>query len=320
MNKCLGCGITLQDKDKEKIGYVVNIDDKLCQRCFQIKNYNKYKMIIKDNDDFDKILSELQNKNDLILLVVDLFMPSDISKFKNIINNNVVLVLTKRDLLPSYDQKLLDYFKGNYLDRIIISSQKNYNIDELYQMINKYKKSDIVYVVGYTNSGKSTLINKLIYNYTNEKSFITTSSLPATTLENINIKLNDLVLIDTPGIVNKKSIINFLEPKTIKKVIPSKKINPKVYQIKTNQSFIIEDFLQLIAQEINLIFYFSNDVILKRRYNDKELIKGKQYEFLVDKNQDIVIEGLGFIKCSNKGKIKIICSYDIDIYVRKSLI
>ena len=54
---------------------------------------------------------------------------------------------------------------------------------DLYEQ--KYKNSSNVYFVGYTNSGKSTLINKIIYNYSDISSMITTSSLPNTTIDTI---------------------------------------------------------------------------------------------------------------------------------------
>ena len=37
-------------------------------------------------------------------------------------------------------------------------------MDLVFEKINELKTSENVYVVGYTNSGKSTLINKIIYN------------------------------------------------------------------------------------------------------------------------------------------------------------
>ena len=102
------------------------------------------------------------------------------------LNNNIILILTKRDVLPKSvkDEKLLDYFnKYNFIDKLVISSNKNYNFDELMSKINLYKKSKNVYVVGYTNAGKSTMLNKIIYNYTDLKNTITTSILPSTTLK-----------------------------------------------------------------------------------------------------------------------------------------
>ena len=53
MNKCIGCGILLQNSEPDKEGYIKNTSSNLCERCFRIKNYNDYKIILKDNNDFN---------------------------------------------------------------------------------------------------------------------------------------------------------------------------------------------------------------------------------------------------------------------------
>ena len=207
MNKCRGCG-TLIDNNN------------LCERCFRIKNYNDYKAVSKTNSDFIPILENINKTNDLVLLVVDLFNIGNLSIIRKYLKNDILLVLTKRDLLPksvSLD-KLYNYdYKIDFIDKIIISSNKNYNFDELLEKINMYKKTNNVYVVGYTNAGKSTMINKLIYNYSDLKTEITTSPLPSTTLNTIEIKLNDITLIDTPGLLDEGDIVNYVSGSELKK-------------------------------------------------------------------------------------------------------
>ena len=39
--KCVGCGITLQDKDELKPGYTKEIGMDFCMRCFKLRNYNE---------------------------------------------------------------------------------------------------------------------------------------------------------------------------------------------------------------------------------------------------------------------------------------
>ena len=161
MNKCIGCGSILQDTDKNKDGYVLDINDKLCQRCFRIRYYNEYKNTIRDNNDYLKILDSINN-DDLVVYVTSLLdiRLDYIDSFKN-----VIVVLTKRDILPKSvkDEKLIKYIKSRYnpLEVIVVSSVKNYNIDYLFDTLRQYKKNNI-YVVGTTNGGKSTLINKII--------------------------------------------------------------------------------------------------------------------------------------------------------------
>lgn len=329
MFKCNGCGVVLQDKDKNELGYTINLDNNLCERCFRIRNYNDYKFVIKDNNDFINILKNINTNNDLVVLVVDLFNINknieDISKY---LNNDILLVLTKRDILPKscYDKKLIEYFNNynlNIVDSVIISSVKNYNFDELYNKINTYKKSNKVYVVGFTNSGKSTMINKLLYNYSNNNTVITTSNLPSTTIDSIEVIVNDnLTLIDTPGLLDNGDIINYTDGKTLKKIIPNKEIRPITYQIKDKQSIFIDDLVRLdIIDNNSLTIYMSNNLKINRVFKDTNKLKElKRHELELDDDYDIVIQGLGFIKVTNKSKIVIYTKEGVRVFVRKNLI
>lgn len=328
MSKCIGCGVTLQNINREKLGYTSNLDNNLCERCFRIRNYNDYKFVIKDNNDYISILKDITKTKDLVVLVVDLFNISksleDISKY---INNNILLVLSKRDILPKscYDKKFIEYFNNynlNIIDTVVISSNKNYNLDLLYKKINNYKTSNRVYVVGFTNSGKSTLINKIIYNYSNIDTVITTSSLPSTTIDSIEIKVDDdLTLIDTPGLLDVGDISNNIESFTLKHIIPTKEIKPITYQIKSRQTIIIEDLVRVdLCNKNSMTIYMSNNLKIKRIYNDTNELKNlKKYEFNIDKDSDVVIQGLGFIKFTDKDRITIYVD-KASVFVRKNLI
>jgi hypothetical protein len=308
MNKCIGCG-DLSEKA-------------LCERCFRIKNYNDYKVVSKTNNDFIPILKSI-DKSSLVVLVVDLFNIPDLSIFRKYLKNDILLVLTKRDLLPKtlYEEKILNYdYKIDSIDKIIISSNKNYNYDLLLEKINKYKKSNNVYVVGYTNAGKSTMINKLLYNYSTNKSMITTSPLPSTTLDSIEIKLDDnLTLIDTPGLLDN-NIINYLKGDEIKKVVPRKEIKPITYQIKGNQVLIIDEYLRIEASNIDLTLFISNDLKIKRYYKDVDTLKNYKKTVLNVNKNDIVIKGLGFIKTNKKSVVTIYTLDNVEVFTRDSLI
>ena len=318
MNKCLGCGVLLQTENPKLIGYAQNENDKLCQRCFKIKNYNDYKIVNNNNDKYISILNQINDNNDLVLVIVDFLNLKDLELIKRYLYRKFILVLTKKDLLPRSvsDDKILSYFGDDYLDKIFISSYKNYHLDQLIELINKYKTSNNVYLVGGTNAGKSTLINKMIYNYTNDKSMITTSILPSTTLESIKIKLNNLNVIDTPGLINEESIINYLEPGILKKVIPNKEIKPITFQIKTEQTLLIDDLVKIKTENTNLTLFVSNNLKIERKY--KNLVKGTKFK--LKKGQDLVIEGLGFIKVSKDCSIDIECLPKVSCYIRNSLI
>lgn len=64
-------------------------------------------------------------------------------------------------------------------------------MQELLDTIEKYRESRDVYVVGVTNVGKSTLINQIIQQTVGVQDVITTSQFPGTTLDKIEIPLDD---------------------------------------------------------------------------------------------------------------------------------
>ena len=329
MCKCTGCGVNLQTHNKDLIGYTVNIDKSLCERCFRIRNYNEYKTVVKDNQDYINILNDIGKTNDLVVLVVDLFnINKNLSTLSKYINNNILLVLTKRDILPKscYDEKLKNYFDKynlNIIDKVIISSLKNYNFDELYNKIIKYKNSNNVYVVGYTNSGKSSMINKIIYNYSSNDINITTSNLPSTTIDSIKVIVNDdLTLIDTPGLLDNGDIINYIDEKMLKKVIATKEIKPITYQIKEKQYIMIEDLVKLdFNNKNNITIYISNKLNINRFYKDKKINNDYiKHEFNVYKDSDIVIQGLCFIKCSESSSVTVYTKKGVNVFLRDNLI
>lgn len=326
MNSCLGCGAILQSNNKELIGYVKDTHSNLCERCFRIRNYGEYKLVTKSNDEFIDILKEINKTCDLVILVVDIFnLNNNLNIIRDYLDNDILLVLTKRDLLPKSvsDSKLLDYiskFNLNTIDDIVISSNKNYHFDELYHLINKYKKTKDVYVVGFTNAGKSTMINKIIYNYSNNDCSITTSILPSTTLNKINININDdLNIIDTPGILCEGSFYDILNGNDLKRVIPKKAIKPISYQIKGRQYVVIDKFVKLDLCDINIVMFMSNSLDIKRLYKSVDNSNFVKHHVKVC-NNDIVIDGLGFIKVIGKGYIDVYTLDGINVYTRDSLI
>lgn len=334
MNKiCRGCGALFQSNNPELEGFIKEENKEkstLCERCFKIRNYGEYQKITKKNDDFFEILKQINETGDLVVLVIDIFnINKDIKEicpyFKN---NDVLVVLNKRDVLPLSVKinNLLAYVDRlgiNYIDKLIISTAKNYNFDLLMNKINTYKKSKNVYVVGFTNVGKSSMINKIIYNYSDSILDVTTSVLPSTTLSNVKVDVNEnLTLIDTPGIIDDGSIMNYLEPEKLKKVLPRNEIRTITYQIRSKQSIFIEDLVRIDCEmSNNLTLYFSNKLDITREFNNSDKLHNlEKHELIVFENQDIVISGLGFIKVTDNGRIIIYTVPNVDVFTRPSLI
>ena len=329
---CIGCGVKLQDSNMLFEGYTADLSNNLCSRCFKLKNYGEYQLTTKSNSEYIDILKSINETKDLVLYIVDLFnIEKDIKMIREYISNRLILVVTKRDVLPKSvnDEKIKEYFSKfnlDYQDIIIISSKKNYNIDELLLFIKKYKSSKNVYVVGHTNVGKSTLIKKLMKNYSEFDCDLTVSVLPSTTLNKISIKLSDdLNLIDTPGLIDRGNIINYVDFSIMKKIIPRKEIKPKTYQIKAGQSLLINELIRIDyieGSKNSFTFFMSNDLKIKKfNSNKNETLKNIIKRNLeVGYHQDIVINGMGFVKITDKALVDVYIDKNVEIFVRDSLI
>ena len=321
--KCIGCGAVLQNNDSSLEGYVIGEHD-ICERCHRIKNYGEYKSSIKNNDTFINVLNDINKTKSLVVLVVSVFdLKENYDLFKKHLKNPTLLVLTKRDILPKLynDDKLLNYLNIDCIDKIVVSSLKNYNFDELINKIRKNQTNKKVYVVGYTNDGKSTLINKLIYNYSNNIPSITTSNFPSTTLSNIEIKLDDnLTIIDTPGLLDEGNMESYFD--IIKTIVPKKEIRPTTYTINIDQTFLIDELVRIDIKKNNTITMFiSNSLRINRFYKDNEYLSNLEKHIIdVDDNNDVVISGLGFIRIRNKTKLIIYTLEGVKVFKRKALI
>ncbi|MBQ3297972.1 MAG: ribosome biogenesis GTPase YqeH [Bacilli bacterium] len=332
--KCAGCGVLLQDQNVLQEGYTTSLDNDICQRCFKMKNYGEYQVVTKSNEEYLEILKDVSRTNDLVLYVTDLLnLERDIEKIREVITNKMILVLNKMDVLPKSvkEHKLIDYLKSkdiSFEEVIVISVNKNYNIDYLLSKIQEHQTSYNVYVVGHTNAGKSSLINKLIKNYSdNDSRELTMSPLPSTTLNTVKIEINKyLTLIDTPGLVDTGSILNYVDEKMVKKISPKKEIKPRTYQLRKNQSIIIEDFVRIDyveGEKNSFTLFISNDLKVKRLLNlfNNDTLKDKNKEtYTLKYDEDIVINGLGFIKVVNKGTVDLYIDKNVDTFTRKSLI
>ena len=325
MKKCSGCGIVLQTLDKDKDGYVASLDKELCYRCFRLKNYGEYKKVEKNNLDYMKIIDDIED-NSLVLYVSSLLdLNLDyVNKFKR-----VILVLTKRDIIPKsvIDDKICNYVTKRYkniIDVVVVSSFNNYNLDRLFKKIEEYNDGEKVYVVGNTNSGKSTLVNKMIKNYGNDDVNITESMYPETTLEKVEIDINGIKMVDTPGLCNDGSIINYIDMKTLKRITPKKEIKPLTYQLKGQGSLLVDNLVRIdydVDSGSSMTCYLARGLVVKKISSKRDDFKDcNPRNINIKKREDIVIEGLGFIKFTDSVKLTIYTYNGVKITKRDSLI
>ena len=330
--KCIGCGSILQSSNVDMEGFVKsNVYDKseYCERCFKIIHYGEYSVLDKKIDTDGIIRNINSDKYACIAFLIDPLNINDgikkyISKFKN----EKYILVTKKDILPKSlkEKKIISYIKDNIYDTpniMCISSLKKYNIDTF---LNNIDKSNVrrLYIVGFTNSGKSTFINSILSS-NKRKPVITTSSIPNTTASYITIKLTSkLTIVDTPGFIDSNAIYNYIDYNKIKKFYPRKEIKVKTFQMWSNTSVVVNDFLRVenINNKLNSFSFYMNDKLRYEKVKDKndKLKKLPSIVLNINEPTDIIINGLGFIRITKIGIVKV---YTLDtkiISVRKSMI
>lgn len=323
MNRCIGCGAILQTKDKDKIGYIpeekVN-DAKLCERCFRILHYNDLKIV--DLPKAKEVLSIINKKGNFAFFLVDLLNINleVLSTYKNI-EIPKCLIISKADFIPKYINKnnIKIWLKEEYgieEEIIFLSAVKNQNISAISNILES-KCLNKAYLLGYTNSGKSTLVNCL----KNDNS-VTTSLVPNTTIDFINVKLdNNITLIDSPGFLYEENLYEKDDLLFIKKVNPKTFIKPITFQLKKGASIVIEDKIRIEnkSEKCNMTLYMSNLLDIKKIYDKNELLKNlENVNIRVKKNQDIVIKGIGFINCKSNAELNVYIKGQNFIEVRNS--
>ena len=333
MNKnCIGCGVKLQCEDAFEDGYVNPVKFEttvMCRRCFRLKHYGEYKVTNKSNSYYKGIIKDIFKMNELVLHIVDVFNLGNIDYIYSKVFSPAILVISKIDVLPKSvnEERLVNYFKKKYpryKNVIAISSDKNYHMDEIVSMMMEYKNSKEVYVMGNSNAGKSTFINKLIHNYTDGKNFIVTSCMPSTTLNVISIKINDdLTILDTPGIINEGDIVNYLPEEIVKEINVKHEINPRIYQVKDKTSLVLENIGRIdVMNDSNISIYISNNIDISHANfeNNPKYRELKLTKIHVDADEDLVIEGLCFIKVSTDTIFEIYMPKCTSVYTRDKII
>ncbi|HJA24333.1 MAG TPA: ribosome biogenesis GTPase YqeH [Candidatus Limosilactobacillus intestinavium] len=339
--RCIGCGAVIQSEDPKEPGYTpqaaikkgLENNELYCQRCFRLRHYNEIAPVSLTDDDFLQLLNHIRDANALIVYVVDIFdfngsLIPGLHRFVG--DNPVLLVGNKEDLLPRSlrRSRLRDWIRQQAnlagirpIDTVLVSAKKNHQIEDLLNEIEKYRHHRDVYVVGVTNVGKSTLINQIIKQRTGVQDLITTSRFPGTTLDKIEIPLDDgHELVDTPGIIHQHQMAHVLPATALKLISPQKEIKPRTYQLSDGQTIFlggIGRFDYLKGPKVGVVAYFDNNLNLHRTklsnadhfyqkhlgelltpptLEDKEQIPPlERFEFSTSEKTDLVFEGLGWI-------------------------
>ena len=331
----------------------IKTEDLYCQRCFRLRHYNEIAPTSLTDADFLRLLKEIGQHDALIVNVVDIFdfngsLIPNLHKLTG--GNDLLMVANKRDVLPKSLKvgKLTAWLREQAASRslkpkdiLVTSAQNKDDVAELMEAIEYYRRGRDVYVVGVTNVGKSTLINAIIKSASGSEDVITTSRFPGTTLDKIEIPLDeDSALIDTPGIIHRGQMAHYLEPEDLKYVSPRKEIKPKTYQLNPEQTLFfggLARFDFISGERQGMTAYFDNEINVHRtklegatEFYEKHkgellapaLVGAKlvRREFKITDKSDIVFSGLGWVRVPQKAVVAAWVPEGVDIVVRKALI
>ena len=365
---CAGCGIALQTEDPKRPGYTpasaLSRKVVVCQRCYRIRHYNEVAPVSMGDDDFLRILHGIGATQALVVMVVDIFdfQGSWLKGLPRFVGGNpILLVGNKVDLLPRNINlnRVRNWLQHEAKERglrpedvILISAQKGLQIDELLNRIGQLRKGRDVYIVGVTNVGKSTMINRILHDYGSAELEITTSPFPGTTLDKIEIPLEDgKSIFDTPGIINRDQIGHMIPPADLRRITPKSRINPKVYQLDAEQTLFLGglariDFVRGPHQPF--VVYVENDLYIHRTKLEKadEVMQKHHGTLLVPPTgaeaaaalppfakhsftvkptgmtTDIVVSGLGWVSLQGRQEAQVVvhAPKGVSVGMRKGLI
>lgn len=315
MNKvCFGCGSILQSDNELNPGFIpkTKIDTaNYCKRCFRLTHYGEI-----STNELEKstksILDNVNKDSSFKIYIVDfLNINNNTMDIFNKIKGNKLLLISKIDLLGKSINvsRIIENIKYIYnikCDIKTISTIKEYGVNSLVDYLSK-KNINKCFLLGPTNSGKSTLINKLISMYNPKLNKLTISNKRNTTLEFIRIKLNDnLTLIDSPGFL----ISDYGMKSKYKNII-----KPITFNMKNNEVLFIDKFYIKFKYATSITIYVNELISTKKYYKEIDF----DYEVDVDNNIDLCINGFGIINIKNKNSISINNLDKELISIRKSI-
>ncbi|KXN66983.1 hypothetical protein CONCODRAFT_80323 [Conidiobolus coronatus NRRL 28638] len=267
---------TLDPELKKHFNIVKRSKQTVCQRCFHLTRYNSMSTDWKTNakEGLESLKFLKDQPKSVIVMVVDVLDLENtlIKELPSLLDGRkFVLVCNKVDLLPTkvfnktqtleYIYKTINKYElKEYLLGVHLLSAKNktYSGELVRSLAELTNGSSDIYLIGYTNVGKSNLMNLLLHDEYKLKSKVTTSLVPGTTMKLLGIpgsqlhpgldypKTRQYHIFDTPGIHNDNSYLHYLSYPEILECSP-KKDDLKVCtnQILPGRSFFLGGLLRL---------------------------------------------------------------------------
>lgn len=344
LNYCYGCGVALQTTDENAPGYVapqvIGRSSILCQRCHTLKHHCPQTSIHAFHNEYASVISSMK-QNSLVIVMLDAFhLRTTLLKslFDAIKSYPVIVLINKMDVYPSsvsvtkivtYVQTILAKWKINVIDIVPMSVKNGQDPYRIFQTILDQRAGRNIYIMGAANVGKSSFINAILRQFSNDSTHqISTSPYPGTTLTFIEIPLDeDSFLYDTPGVIPDGSYTGVIECKLFKYLLPKKTIKPLNYAFNRGQSLHIGGLARVDILEGNHRFvgYFHPEIKFHRSplsevdgkfdhlakqqlifpvtemFHPLHKASSHHYQVVIDGKMDVLLVGLGWFTIVGHG-------------------
>jgi ribosome biogenesis GTPase YqeH len=344
MSNCQGCGALFQTTHPKHPGYRLDETHTLCVRCFQLRHYNRPFELE------EAAVLRVIPSDALGVVILDLFdlEVAFLSRLPRYFSGEFILVVNKVDLFPDsmnpsktkeYLRRLSREYGLKPLDVQVVSAKSGDGVDELIDTLNRFIHDEI-YLIGPTNSGKSSLLNQLLrrLDVVHE---VTVSPFANTTLDHIGIQLDKVMMYDTPGLTRDRHIHHYLST-SLKDIIPTKQIKPQTIQLTKPGVIYLGGFARLDFDHTNGVsFFVAPKIVLHKTTLEKadSFFQTHQFTTLlhpsveevsllgawvfdtirVESDEDLVIEGLGFVRIAVTATVIIHHYANVEVYVRPSV-
>lgn len=364
---CEGCGVPLQSEDPNAPGYVPGHvarrgEAAMCRRCYRITHYGKEEEGRRvDEEKAWNIVEDVVSRADACVLVVDVldFEGSFLSSLAKAVKRRLLLAVNKVDLLPSKTpaEEVAEWASRRLSSLSIpcegvfpISARDGYGVRVLFDAARRAAgKGGTLALVGATNVGKSTLVNKWLGG---EGKGPTVSRFPGTTQGVIERELpgTNVSLLDTPGLVPHGRIGDHLCTECAARFVPGEAITSKLLRLTPGTSLLFGGLAGITPLELKepdqIVLAFSAQEVpiipvatgRMRPWVDKEPLRtspalcGKCQKWLersgweevvleVEEMEDLAIHGLGWLSPRRAGlKARVVVPAGTTVSVRPRLI
>lgn len=353
--RCYNCGAVLQTKKKNEKGFIPDeVMDQYdgdgrvlyCQKCFDfMKGLNMGALEQNVDKATAKILDDAVATDAYILWVLDLFTfngtlnPDIVSRIKKL---KVAVIGTHRDLFSSLvkDETFVRFINERFEECgitpesvTILGNEDEVDIPALIDHFNEARRAHDIYIIGSKNSGKTSLINRMLKYYVNKTKWpIKTENYRGTNVKVMSIPLsNSSFMYELPGFSLATSVVGKVEKDVQKLIMPRRKIETHYRTIAKGDAIALGSlayFEMCNGKSTAIKLYCAEGVEIKKLPADKvdEFLEENSrkrllrpvserinnfrdydlFEYTMESDgqiHDISIEGLGWISFAAKGQV-----------------